>query len=64
VVVRISRCTNTTTTIHCKKERRPTALREKEKEEHQDTHGHQGEGAGEKWEADWEETEGKEREEA
>ncbi len=33
-------------------------------EEHYDIEGHQGQGAGEKEEADWEETERKEREEA
>jgi hypothetical protein len=54
--------TYTTTTIHYKKERRPTALRREKREEHLDTEGHQGEGAGEKEETDWEEAEGKERE--
>ncbi len=47
-----------------KKERRPTALGIEKREEHLDTQGHQGEGAGEKEETDWEEAEGKEREEA
>jgi hypothetical protein len=56
--------TSTTTAIHYKKERRPTALRREKKEEQGDTEGHQGEEAGEKEETDWEETEGKEREEA
>jgi hypothetical protein len=54
----------TTTAIHYKKERRQTALRREKREEHRDTEGHQGEGAGEKEETDWEEAEGKEREEA
>jgi hypothetical protein len=53
-----------TKTIHYKKERRPTALRREKREEQWDTEWHQGEGAGEKEETDWEETEGKEREEA
>jgi hypothetical protein len=43
------------TTIHYKKERRPTALRREKREEHLDTEGHQEEGAGEKEEPDWEE---------
>jgi hypothetical protein len=54
----------TTTAIHYKKERRPTALRREKREEHRDTEGHQGERAGEKEETDWEEAEGKEREDA
>ena len=51
-------------TIHYKKERRPRALRREKREEQWDTEGHQGEGAGEKEETDWEEAEGKDREEA
>ena len=54
----------TTTAIHYKKERRPTALKREKWEEQWDTEGHQGEGAGEKEETDWEEAEGKDREEA
>ncbi len=54
----------TTTAIHYKKERRPTALRREKWEEQWDTEGHQGEGAGEKEETDGEEAEGKDREEA
>ncbi len=54
----------TTPAIHYKKKRRPTALRREKREEHRDTEGHQVEGAGEKEETDWEEAEGKEREEA
>jgi hypothetical protein len=46
------------------KERRPTALKREKWEEQWDTEGHQGEGAGEKEETDWEEAEGKDREEA
>ena len=47
-----------------KEERRPIALKGEKREEQGDTEGHQGEKAGEKEDTDWEEAEGKEREEA
>jgi hypothetical protein len=52
--------TTTTVAIHYKKERRPTCQQRsgvEKRDEHLDTEGHQGEGAGEKEETDWEEAE-------